>query len=374
MSVKILQTELSEPLRPIKLSDAQGRDVWLLVRLVNEPLGWLKFDYKQLPLSIEELGDLIAKYFSWQIYQRGLGMGLKAGLAGRQGQALLDLAFEQPTPLAERTSPPLTALLLLDGTPDFKSLNISLEALRGQDYPDYKIRLVCFGPASVALQKWADDAQLPLLFGSQALGRTVEAAQADFVAITTTQGKVDRSWLRGIARAADNSTVAAVTGPHLPLELDTAAQLEFENYARRPAWFKRYYIYDQGFSVPPESLGMPLNTAFRRHFLLDHSGDALLARSFDLKALLHLYYEALRANFMIGFEPDALAWERYPREKSAARRQLRAEGQARLAYMTAASRTEWSNSRRLEMQVRTIIRSDVNLTQAARKLKSLVRR
>lgn len=376
MAVKIIQIELSEPVKPIRLRDALGCDVQALVRLRGEPLGWLYFRHNEVPVSRQEITSRVAQHFTWPIYEASLRHSLRAGeVLARQGQTLLAEAFQagntNPSP-----GPAMTVLVILAAKADLKHLPACLDALQKQTYPgaDYEVCLVSLGPAWPEAEKAANEAGLVLFSGTEAFGRAVAAARGELVALTGPAGVSDGGWLAAVAQAADSASIVAVTGPLLPLELETPAQQEFASYARRPVGFARQYLYKQVFSIPPENFGLPLNAAFRRDFLLKQCADARFKAGFGLAQLLHLHYTALQEGFTVVAEPKAIVWERYPSALKEARRQLQDEGQSRLDYVKSAAAEELKSRQMLEMRLKTTIRSRVSLARSARKLKSLARR
>jgi len=111
-------------------------------------------------------------------------------------------------------------------------------------------------------------------------GFTAKLAGTEIVAFTDDDTIPDRHWLTEIVRgfwAAPR--VGCVTGPILPSELATPAQLWIEQFGGYSRGFKRR-VYDLGVNRPPDSLfpyaagrfGSGANMAFRRSLLLDLGG------------------------------------------------------------------------------------------------------
>ncbi len=336
MSIKITQIELSKPLKPLRRLDFQISHVWALVRLDGEPLGWLKIQNEQLPLSAREVGEMIAKEHTWPIYEHGLRKLLDSGLGLSPGTNLIDQSLRH-TPI-KRDYPLASVIVYLPYEVEISHLAACLEALQEQDHPNFEVILAVNGTLPAGVNQIAERGRAQLISGTNAFYRAVQEARGEFVSLTGAAAMPDKSWLRGVADAVDNPTVAAIGGPLFPFDLWTQGQIIFENHAKRPYWFVRYYNYDQLFELSPENFGTPLNASFRRSFLLEECNNDFFALDFGLKQMLHLYYRALKRGFMVGYEPNALVWEHYPEQEAAAWKQLERENIERAEFLAMAAR------------------------------------
>lgn len=337
MSIKITEVELSKPLKGLKRLDYQCSHVWALIRLHGEPLGWVKVDNDNLPLTARELGEWIMAQHASPIYEQSLRYQLDQGSGLAPGEKLIAEAFK-PTAEPWRDYARASVIVFLPFKADLKHLDSCLEALRQQDHPNYEVLVACSGTVPAGLKDRVNQRGARLISGSNVFYRAVNEAQGDFISITGPMALPDKGWLRGVADASDNPAVMVVNGLLFPYDLSTQGEIDFESHAKRPFWFSRYYNYDQGFDLAPENFGTPLNVSFRRSFLLEQCNNDYFVLDFGLKQMLFLCYRALKLGHMLGFEPKALVWERYPQEVDAAWEQLARENRERAEFLALSLR------------------------------------
>jgi len=336
MSIRITQIELSEPLKGLRRLDYQYSHVWALVRLHGEPLGWLKIENDQLPLTARQVGEMVARDHTWPIYEHSLRQAMGEGEGLLEGNQLIPQTFKPVK--VQKNYKPATALVFLPHGADFKHLLSCLQALQKQDHPDYEILLACNGSIPNGLNEIAVKGEVRLISGSNAFYQAIQQAQGEIISLTGAMALPDKGWLRGVADAADTPRIAAITGPLFPHDMWTQSQINFQHQAKRPFWFNRYYNYDQLYDLPPENFGTPLNASFRRDFLLQQATDDFFVLDFGLKQMLHLYYQALKQGYMVGYEPKALVWERYPEQEAEAHKQVLQESQDRAELLLMEAR------------------------------------
>ncbi len=340
MAIKVTEIELSKPLKPLRRLDYQCSHVKALVRLHGEPLGWIKIENEHLPFSARQVGEIILRDHSWPLYEQSLRHLLDTGRGVQAGEQLISAAFAEP--VAPRDYSLATAVVWLPYHKEVKNLKPiweCLEAIHAQDHPNFEIIIACNGTIPAGLPDMAKKVRAQLVSGANVFYRTVEEAQGEVISFTGPQGKPDKGWLRAISDAtADNPKIAGITGSLFPLELETEAQIDFEWRAKHPYWFVRYYNYGQVYELPPENFGLPLNASFRRSFLLEQCNNDLFALDFGLKEMLMLYYQSLKLGYMVGYEPKALVWERYPREWDEANQQIEQENRERAEFLASVWR------------------------------------
>jgi hypothetical protein len=373
MAIKIQQIELAEPIEGIKLLHAEGKDVWLLIRLRGEPLGWLRYSYHQLPLSGKDIAADIAKYHSYPIYEHSLRRMLENSPEVLQSEKLFEHALYNP----ELPSPPtlVSVLVLITEKSTTQELEACLTAIKNQDHQN--IQTIGFSFASTLsneLKQVATRFEAELILGHQALKKAVEGAKGRLILITGTNGVPDKRWARGVVQAIDTPAIAGVSGPLFPLELENPAQIEFERNAKRPVWFVRYYNYDQVYSIQPETFGTPLNIAFQKAYLNEQLSKPLYDNVFGTTQLLELCYEALKKGYMLGFEPQAIVWERYPSDSKEVWTQLKQEGKERSDYLTKATREGLTSGQLFRVRVKTTLTTSRSAMQVLRSIKSKVSR
>lgn len=168
------------------------------------------------------------------------------------------------------------------------------------------------------------------------------AARAPIVAYTDDDARPEPGWLGALVRGFASPDVHAVTGLVLPAELETPAQLTYEDVyggmskgfaPRLHAQQSRRPVYR------PEWVGVGCNMAFRRTALLEIGGfDPALdvgtatGGGGDLDAFQRL----LESGAVITYRPDAVVRHLHRRSGGALRRQLFDNGRSYSAMLTAA--------------------------------------
>jgi cellulose synthase/poly-beta-1,6-N-acetylglucosamine synthase-like glycosyltransferase len=107
------------------------------------------------------------------------------------------------------------------------------EQLAGLDYPDYEVIIVDNrrGGGPAVEFPGARVVREPVPGISAARNRGVDVATGEIIAFTDDDVSVDRRWLRAIGeRFAGEPGLAAVSGVVVPLELETPAQVMFEQF------------------------------------------------------------------------------------------------------------------------------------------------
>jgi len=335
--IAILEVELSRAVPDLPLVDAQGRphgSAWVLVRLHGTPLGLLRVT---LPLDARGLADRL---------DQELG-------AARAAHESADGASEPPGCVAAREAflagaPPLSVLIPTRDRPE--RLERALRSILAGDYPQGRYEILCVdnAPSTDATRRVVDALAgegAPVRYAREDATGSASARNAglplldtDLVAMTDDDVIVDRHWLTEIARgfgAAEG--VAAVSGLLLPGELETPAQVWFEEYGGFSRGFDRQ-IYDLEEHRPAD---MPLypwsagvfgtgnNFAFHRP-TLQAIGAFDPALGNGTPALGGVDSEALLRTILTGhrivYQPTALVWHLHRPDLEGLRRQIYAYG------------------------------------------------
>jgi GT2 family glycosyltransferase len=177
-----------------------------------------------------------------------------------------------------------------------------------------------------------------------ARNRAVLETRGEIVAFTDDDVLVERGWAGVIAETFGGSPDAmAVTGLVAPAELESEAQILFEQYGGFGRGFTRrwYRRSDRAGSPRPAThgagaYGTGANMAFRRT-LFERIGG--FAHELDVGTAtngggdLEFFFRVLREGFTLVYEPRVVVWHRHRRTIAALVRQLRAWGTGFWAYM-----------------------------------------
>jgi glycosyltransferase involved in cell wall biosynthesis len=266
-------------------------------------------------------------------------------------------------------------------------LRACLESLRDQDHVAFEVVVVDNDPASgavAALLADLDDAVFhyvaqPIKGLSNARNAGLAAARHDVVAFTDDDAIADRDWIRRLATVfAQDRVVSAVTGLVVPWELETQAQLWFEQFGsfdrgcRRQVWAypesRRYDALgpqgDGGPAYPFSAgvIGSGNNMAFRRERVRVLGGfDAALGAGTITGGGedLDIYVRLLLAGDVIVYEPRAVVRHRHRREMSALTSQTWFYGAGLTAMLMKTIVTEpsvlWSFARRVPAGTRRML-------------------
>jgi glycosyltransferase involved in cell wall biosynthesis len=276
----VLDVELSRPLPAIPAIAADGRRVaqaWLLVRLFTEPLGTLLVDVPETGLAPQELAAAAVT---------GLGPALRSRLAELDLDALPAdgiVPATEPAFLARRrevlvTAPHITVVICTRERPD--ALARALDSVLAQAYPRFRVLVVDNAPVTGATEEVVRAAALrgPVQYLTEPRGglsfarnAAVAAAPGEILAWLDDDEYADENWLAEVARAlADHPEADVVSGVIVPAELETRAQLWFEQFGGhskgrgfKPDVFSPRTAHRQSPLYPLPPFGTGANMTFR---------------------------------------------------------------------------------------------------------------
>ncbi len=218
--------------------------------------------------------------------------------------------------------PRMSVIVCTRDRPD--RLPIVLESLRAQSWSAFQLVIVDNAPSDMrtraVVRARAPEAVYvvePVPGLPRARNAGVAAAAGDVLAFTDDDCHVAPGWVETLARAfAADPALGCVTGPILPLELETPAQeaIEARGGFNRGWRRRRHTLADDGGPVWPVQawqFGAGGSFALARACAVALGGfDEALWKSEDLD----IFYRTLRAGWALAFEPGAAVRHRHLRE------------------------------------------------------------
>jgi glycosyltransferase involved in cell wall biosynthesis len=185
-----------------------------------------------------------------------------------------------------------------------------------------------------------------------ARNRALAESSAEFIAFVDDDAIVDRSWLAGLKHAWQmHPDAAGFTGPVFPLELETGAQVLFEEMGGFGSDFtmmrfgptipgSKRYPYNAGM------VGTGCNMVFRRQLLLDLGGfDEALDTGEPLPGGgdIDMFYRLIRSGQVVVREPKMAVYHQHRRGRAQLRHQMWTWGLSIMAFMSKCYLREPTN-------------------------------
>lgn len=340
---RLTTVDLTRPLPAITL-DGEETGVGLTLRLDGRPIG---FVLRDLPRGAVLTPDAVARLLGSAERVGLLEERIRRELSGATASAPSDAVPSVTAVVCTRDRPALLARCLA-----------SLVALRERGAahaPPLEILVVDNAPSdhrtreAVSRVSHVRYVREPLAGLDFARNRGLEEARGDFVGYFDDDVVVDPDWLEGFVEAlSEHPDAAAVTGPVLPLELVTRAQIEFERlggfgHRFRKTRFGPALAGNDVYPCGPGIFGAGCNMAFRRDVLrrlggFDEALDtgARLPGGGDLDA----FYRLVRARHVIVSEPRCLVLHQHRREYARLRHQLWTWGLGFMAFVAKSYRAD----------------------------------
>jgi GT2 family glycosyltransferase len=282
---------------------------------------------------------------------------LERELAGASGGQLLATLLRQVTGLESASAPALPSLtvaICTHGRPGLlaRCLGSLLPVVQGggHPFPRVEVLVVDNAPPDAATADCVAGYDTVLYSVEPRAGldfarnHAVREASGEWVAFLDDDVVVDAGWLRGLASAlAAHPDAGAVTGLVLPLQLDTDAQILFEQrggfrrgfqqirYTGTAIRGKRWYPHGSG------NFGAGANMAFRREVLKALGGfDEALDTGAPLPGGgdLDIFYRVVRAGHPLIYEPAYTVFHEHRREYAKLRRQYWSWGSGYMAFVS----------------------------------------
>ena len=306
---------------------------WVLLRLAGSPIGIVRTPDGGCEPA--ELARLAVKQHGWAITKR---------------MAAADIHAETP-----RCGRPMVTVAVCTRN-RAEQLAGCLQALDALDYPAelLDILVVDNAPADDSTRRLVERyprmryACEPAGGLDRARNRAAREARGEIVAYTDDDVIVDPGWVTALARAlAEEPHAMCVTGLVVPDELDTPAQVLFEQYGGFGRGFDR-----QVYRVPPGRsaarlyggtgrFGTGANMAFRRQFF-DTAG--LFDPALDVGTPangggdLEMFFRVLKAGHALVYEPSAIVRHRHRRDYAELKTQITNNGIGFYAYLVRTAR------------------------------------
>ena len=301
----------------------------LLVRLGRMPLGWLI-------LVAPPPGGGFWPYLRQKLLNDG-------ALINRLQRA-------QTLPAPEVALPPISVVICTRDRAE--TLRRCLASVQALDYPQFEVIVVDNASTTDATRALVQS--LPGIRYVRedrpgldwARNRGIAEARHDIVAYTDDDTQVDASWLRGFAAAFAEPGVQAVTGLVVPMALDTAARVYFEDvYGGMGRGFTQWVRPGGKVSTRDKlwssSCGVGANMAFRRR-VFDRVGT--FDTGLDVGTAtrgggdIEMFHRVMARGEGLAYAPDAFVWHEHRADYPALLRQLRDNGSGFAAYLMAAWR------------------------------------
>ncbi len=361
--VKLLEVELDRPLLAIPVYDRQAgkgyRRAQVLVCLHAQPLGLVDLEWEETGPDETQLAERI-----WQTLAPAINEHLhEDGLPEAAGLSARGLQVEAMPPCLQARAQFLAhapfASVIVCTRDRAEHLERCLDLLTQLAYPHYEIIVVDNAPKTLATadlvaRRYAHLASIryvredrPGLAWARNCG--LEHARGEIVAYIDDDERPSPHWLTELARGfASAENVACVTGLCLPAELETPAQVWFEQFGGlyRERGFRELAFNltnhrprDPLFPYMPSKMGVGGNMAFSTAPLRTLGGfdpalgTGTMARGGEEGAA---FLEVIKKGYTLIYRPAALVRHFHHRDYDGYRRQLYGYGVSVTAFLTAS--------------------------------------
>jgi len=346
---RVQDVELTGSLPDVPSIDSAGRRadmVWLLVRLNRTPIGSVMLALPDAGLSRDELATAIQTSHGEIATRHIPGDGAKVHVDGIEPPDAAEVGRRRARAL--QAGPELTVVVCTRDRPD--ALRRCLDSLRGQAYPRFRIlvadnsTVLGAGTRDVGPDVETIAVRRPGL--SHARNAAVAATRGENLAWIDDDEIADEHWLSEIAEAfLDHPEADVISGAVVPAELDTLAQVWFEQFGGHskgrgftPAVFSADTAVTQSPLYPLPPFGAGANLATRAGVVESIGGfDPALGAGSPAKGgedTLALT-QVLLAGGMIVYHPAALTRHFHRSDLDGLRRQLIGYGTGLTAAYTS---------------------------------------
>lgn len=269
--IKVLSLELGDPIDDINGLDGYS-SLRALLRWHTEPVGYIDVPLRQGMCSATTLKAAIARTQSYKLLQT---------VTRDELDSIINPAppADDPDNGTSDSSHRLSVSVAVCTRDRADQLRDCLASLRTLVHPDIEILVVDNAPSTNQTRDLVQEEFPEFHYVLEprpgldwARNRAISAASGDILAYTDDDVIVDPQWVGGLMRVFEaDANVTAVTGLVAPYELETDAQIMFENYGGFGRGFQRtWYRSAPGYErratqyIGAGRFGTGANMAFRR--------------------------------------------------------------------------------------------------------------
>ncbi len=326
--IKVMDVELTEPLRPINGLAGYSR-VQILFRWNGVPVGTSRIPVEGDGCRISRIASAILNEYAFAIAQRSLRTALNNGAPVRDW-TLAELLKIRPR---NSTAKPPTVTVAVCTRDRPENLSRCLSALQALDLPPLEILVIDNAPRTSQTKTLVEQTFPQVRYFLEprpglnwARNRAIIEARGEILAYTDDDVIVDRLWTKNLATIfAENPDVMAVTGLVVPYEMETEAQFLFEEYGGFGRGFDRkWYRASESERrrlarqhAGAGKFGTGANMSYRRSIFSDIG---IFDPALDVGTRtqgggdLDMFFRVLKHGHTLVYEPAALVRHRHRRE------------------------------------------------------------
>lgn len=295
---------------------------------------------------------------------------LAALILARARQDIVRSSLRKPREASPAVTPRLTvAICTKDRAWSLAPCLQSLAALqfRGESsQPEFEILVVDNAPSDsstkelINLQRAVNYTLEPMPGLDFARNTAVRQATGEYIAFLDDDASVDEAWLSGLVRALDqNPDAGGITGPVMPMEVATRAQVLFEERGGFTHGFGtvRHTQHELSKITHPcnaGKFGAGCNMVFPRELLLriglfDEALDT--GKPLPGGGDLDIFFRVLRANKPLIYEGSMAVYHRHRRDYQGLRRQMWTWGLGFMAFVMKTYESDRDSRFKLRMMV-----------------------
>lgn len=360
--MKVVDVDISKPLPEISSLDENGQSFFqgalVFFRLHSFPIGLFPVDFIDGQISPPHLANQM-----WATFSEKINAHLQ-----QDGLPVLDSlpvegisSTETPKCLVERQEfirdAPLVSIIV-STRERVQSLATALNSLLALEYPNFEIILVDNAPQTNETYEYFSFIQPVFLRNNINLryvredmpglavahNRGLQLVRGSLVAFTDDDVIVDRYWLIELVRGFELApNVGCVTGLVIPIELQTPAQVLFEEFGGFVKGFSHtiyalsdYRPADPLFPYTAGRFGTGANMAFRTDFLYREGGfDPALGIGTPSMGAddMGAFFQTVISGYQLVYAPSAIIFHRHRQSYESLKKQMLGYGTGLTAFI-----------------------------------------